>query len=305
MKLSLQVVIIFFCLWLPGGSLSTEKPATTLSIPFQVDETDEIHQYIVSVLERVMQVTEKEYGIVKLVSQAEATVQTRQIRNLQQGLSDIIWLLSSQERVREAKAIPIPIIGGLYGYRVLLIRDSDTRFSSSLSLSSLQKMDYVQGPDWPDRYILEANRFNVNPVPYRTGFRMVNNGFADAYPRAIHEAKLEVKTPVGRSLKVEENVLLCYPNPLFFYVSPKRPQLAERIKVGMEQLIHSGELQRLLAKQTFFQAARENIAGRTIYELDNTYLSTDDLEAVNHYLKQSHVLLYIKGTNAQVRHGEH
>lgn len=265
------------------------QAAQKLVIPHQVETTNHIHFYIVKVLTRVLEITEQQYGPFELVSQASSTVQARQLRNLEQGLSDIVWMISTTQRDANAQPVRIPLIGGLYGYRVLLVREQT---SEPFPLAKLRKMTYTQGPDWPDFEILRANQLNVQPSPYKAGFRLVRDGFVDAYPRAVHEAKLELKRDIARDLRIAPDILLVYDNPLFFYVADTNVALAKRIEQGLTMLIERGELQRLLKAQPFYAAALKAMQGRTAFELENPYLSLIAKEAMEYYLAPSEALSY-------------
>lgn len=268
------------------------KPQHRFYIPSEVNTTNEIHYYIVEVLTRALELTESSYGSFELDVQRESTVQTRQLLNLEKGMADIIWMISNAERDARARPIPVPVIGGLYGYRVLMIKKTDARFSKTLSLDSLRNLVLTQGPDWPDTLILEANHFSVSRNPYLAGFRAVRNGYADAYPRALHEATLELQSDVTENLEIESHHLLFYPNPLFFYVNKANTRLAKRIEAGMKQLVDSGELQQLLKQTRFYQQAEDAFAQRTVYELKNKGLSDIAKQAIDKYLKQEAALEY-------------
>ncbi|MBD3587445.1 amino acid ABC transporter substrate-binding protein [Salinimonas sp. HHU 13199] len=273
-------------------SAPSQKDHHQFYIPSEVSTTNEIHVYIVEVLTRALELTESSYGSFELHAQRESTVQTRQLLNLEKGIADIIWMISNAERDARARPIPVPVIGGLYGYRVLMVKKTDARFSKTLSLDSLRNLVLTQGPDWPDTLILEDNHFSVSRNPYRAGFRAVRNGYADAYPRALHEATLELQSDVTENLKIESHHLLFYPNPLFFYVNKTNTKLAKRIEAGMKQLVDSGELQQLLKQTRFYQQAEDAFAQRTVYELKNTGLSDIAKQAIDKYLKQEAPLEY-------------
>ena len=293
---------------LPSAVLADEDKHTTvqkLAIPHQVDTTYGIHNYIVQVLTRALEVTQDEYGTFELVREQEAAVQSRQILNLEKGVSDIIWMISAKDREQQSLAIPIPVIGGLYGYRVLLVRERDKRFLLTKKLPELRQLLYAQGPDWPDTRILINNAFNVEEVPYKAGFRMLQRGFVDAYPRAVHEALFELTQPIADGLTIEPYTMLEYPNPLFFYVASWNTELAERLESGLKTMVRTGELQSLLESQAFYQIAYDVLAGRTVYELYNPMLSDTARQAVEEYLDIDEVLEYVSDSTAKKAPPQH
>ncbi|WP_414828602.1 hypothetical protein [Alteromonas sp. H39] len=298
----ISLLMLFFIVVSPAAVLADEssQPAVQrLSIPHQVDTTYGIHNYIVEVLTRALALTEQEYGPFLLVGEQEAAVQSRQLRNLEEGVSDIIWMISDRDREQQSRAIPIPIIGGFYGYRVLLVREHDNRFLRSPKLPELRQLLYAQGADWPDTRILINNDFNVEMVTYKAGFRMLQRGFVDAYPRAVHEALFELTQPITDNLTIEPYTLMVYPNPLFFYVASWNTELADRLESGLKIMVRSGELQSRLESQAFYQTAYDVLAGRTIYKLHNPILSDTARVAVEQYLDFDEVLEYVSNSTVK------
>ena len=294
--------LMLFILVSPVAVLADEDsrpPVQKFSIPHQVDTTYGIHNYIVEVLTRAFSLTEQEYGPFLLVGEQEAAVQSRQLRNLEKGVTDIVWMISDRDREHQSRAIPIPIIGGFYGYRVLLVRERDNRFLHSQKLVELRQLLYAQGADWPDTRILMKNDFNVEKVTYKAGFRMLQRGFVDAYPRAVHEALFELTQPIADGLTIEPYTLIGYPNPLFFYVASWNTKLADRLESGLKIMVRNGELQSLLESQAFYQTAYDVLAGRTIYELHNPILSDTARVAVEKYLDFDDVLEYVSDSTAK------
>ncbi len=293
------VAMLLFAFHASADSNALSKPAVEkLVIPYQVETTNSIHVYVVKVLTRTLELTEKKYGPFKLIAQQESTVQSRQLRNLEKGWSDIIWMISSTERDRRAHPVKVPLIGGLYGYRVLLV-NSHSKLANSLSSASLRSLSYTQGGDWPDFDILRANALTVYANPYKAGFKLVQEGFIDAYPRAAHEAMLEIGDNLGEGLAVAPDVLLTYYNPLFFYVDKNNDVLAKRLREGLSILINRGELQQMLEAQPFYTSAMQVIKGREATELANPFLSALARQAMDRYLMTSEVLTYTQDTKGE------
>lgn len=258
-----------------------------LHVPYQVTSTEGIHVYILEVLQRALDITAGQYGKARLIVEQEAAVQDRQILNLNNGISDVIWMISSKARDEKARAIPVPIIAGLYGYRVLLVSQLDERFHTSKSLTQLQQLTYVQGPDWPDLTVLRHNHFQVKAAPYLAGFRMLRERYVDAYPRAVHEVKPEIAKGLTKGMVIEPCTVIYYDNPLFFYVSKDKDILAKRLEEGLVNMISSGELQSLLESQPFYAMANGLMQGRSLVELNNPEVSAAAKQALDLYLQAS------------------
>jgi len=114
--------------------------------------------------------------------------QGRAIHQLAQDKNvDIIWTVTSKTRERQLLPIRIPLLKGLLGHRVLIIRKKEKRiFSAVLNLEDLQQFTAGQGHDWPDVKILQANGINVSTASTYDGlFSMLQAARFDFFPRGI------------------------------------------------------------------------------------------------------------------------
>ena len=69
-------------------------------------------------------------------------------------------------------------------------------------------------------------------------------------------------------------ILLIYiPQPYYIFVSPKYPKIAERIEYGLEEMILTGELQRMFDEHYAGFIKNANLASRTILNIENKYLT--------------------------------
>lgn len=66
----------------------------------------------------------------------------------------------------------------------------------------------------------------------------------DYFPRAIHEPWIEIADMPD--LTVEENILIRYPAPFYFFVNRENTRLSERIAYGLESAIADGSLDSLV-----------------------------------------------------------
>ena len=157
--------------------------------------------------------------------------QRRSLRQLAAGLGmDVVWTFTSIEREKNLLPIRIPIDRGLLGWRLLLVRAADqNKFNGAIDPAWLQSLRAVQGHDWPDLPILEFNQFNVIPSTYYPGmFTMLQLHRVDYFPRSISEIESELQTHKQNDLAIANGVVLYYPAPSYFFVSPKRPELAKK-----------------------------------------------------------------------------
>lgn len=248
-------------------------------IPRPAPGTTDIYHYIVELLTRALAVTEREYGQLKIVTNPETTPQQRQLMNLSNGNTDIAWSITSAERESRYTPVRVPLIGGLFGYRVFLVRADDNRFDYAPSLPDLKAMTAIQGANWPDTHILQYNEFSVLGT-YGSGHLLLHRKMVDYFPRAIHEVTQELLEFPQFALNVAPQLALKYDNPMFFFVSKNHPRLAERLAKGLTTLYNNGEMLNLLTQQPFYADAEEMLFGREIYLLQNPLLTNETKAAL-------------------------
>lgn len=280
----LFLLTLFSFLLLPIR-LSASEPArnTRVYIPNYEPGTTDIYHYVVTLLNLAMAQTESEYGPVQIIANPAATPQQRQFLNLRNGRTDIMWSVTTFEREQHHHVIRIPLTGGMFGYRVLLVSQDNPLFITEIALDQLKQLSAVQGSDWPDTDILKYHGFNVSTSVYNSAFKLLDKGMVDYFPRAVHEVFEELSTHRDLAIEVESHIALQYHNPMFFFVSEHRPELAERLEVGLQRLYENGDLQRLLTSQHFYIRARNLLKDRTVYPLSNPLLTEETREALSHY----------------------
>ncbi|MEC7469240.1 MAG: hypothetical protein VYC51_05270, partial [Pseudomonadota bacterium] len=151
-----------------------------------------------------------------------------------------MWSVTTFEREQHHHVIRIPLTGGMFGYRVLLVSQDNPLFITEIALDQLKQLSAVQGSDWPDTDILKYHGFNVSTSVYSSAFKLLDKGMVDYFPRAVHEVFEELSTHRDLAIEVESHIALQYHNPMFFFVSEHRPELAERLEVGLQRLYENG-----------------------------------------------------------------
>ena len=262
---------------------SEPKRDSVVYIPNYEPGTTDIYQYVVTLLNLAMALTEPEFGPVQIIANPAPTPQQRQFLNLRNGQTDIMWSVTTYAREQENTVIRIPLTGGMFGYRVMLIKEGDERFRETIELPDLKQLSAVQGSDWPDTDILRYHGFSVTPSVYTSAFKLLDRGMVDYFPRAVHEIFEELSTHHSLNLTTEQYIALQYDNPMFFFVAARRPELAKRLEIGLNRLYENGDLQRLLTSQHFYIQARNLLKGRTIYPLNNPLLSEQTRQAMKRY----------------------
>lgn len=201
--------------------------------------------------------------------------QWRTLRQLESGNGmDVVWTFASAEREKTLLPIRIPIDRGLLGWRLLLVRQQDTaRFASITTAAQLQPLRAVQGHDWPDLPILQYNQFNVIPSTHYSGmFAMLQLGRADYFPRSLSEIQSELQTKAEYQLTIANGLALYYPAPLYYFVNPERPQLAQAIEQGLRLAMHDGSMQQLFVQHFADAISQARLTERQIIRLHNPFL---------------------------------
>lgn len=237
------------------------------------------------ILELALDRTVSSHGAYRLVSSHKMEQDRAVIQLTQNEAIDIANFAPDAEREKKLLPIRIPVTQGLLGYRVCLInKNAQSKFDGIKSLESWRNrgLKIGQGKGWPDTAILEANDLSVVKSPkYNPLFAMLKKGRFDCFSRSISEVTPELKNHTDIAL--EENILLVYRLPTFFFVSKEAPDLASRIEQGLLMAYEEGSVQNLLHShyETVFKAM--NISKRTLIHLDNPYLTEESKAALNQF----------------------
>lgn len=256
------------------GSTIGDKEQVNLVIP-RVDISNAEHaEYFVKLLSLAMEKTTSGDGDYQITRSQKDRSQARNLLDLEKGNNlNVLWTMTSREREDKLLPIRIPLLKGLLGYRVFLIRKEDKNtFGAIQSLDDLRAFKAGQGAHWPDTRILRENGINVvTNVRFELLFTMLQEKRFDYFPRGINEAWAELNHHAQRGLIVEPSILLKYAAPMYFFVNRSDEWLANRIEKGLLAAIEDGSFDELFygfpVHQNFFSLA--NIRGRKTFELVN------------------------------------
>nr|WP_273203738.1 hypothetical protein [Marinobacter subterrani] len=222
-----------------------------------------------------------EYGEFKLVRSEELS-QGRVLRELAKGQSrlvDIANVATSAEREELLSAIPIPVDGGLLGFRVcVVLPESLPLFEGIHNLEDLQDsgIRIGQGSHWPDTPVLVANGIPVvTHSRYEILYGMLRNKRFECFARGVSEVLYDLQVIHDPNLVIEPSLLIAYSMPSYLFVGPEDQQTAHRLQLGLERAISDGSFGRFL-REYYGQAAEVlNLDRRVVIALDNPYLSED------------------------------
>lgn len=245
-------------------------------------QADTSHQYLVDILNLALTKTEAVYGKSEIVFIDENYSQGRAIRLLQnKGLLDIVASGPTRDREALYRPVRIPLMKGLLGYRVLVIKRTDhAKFASIDSMVALKSLIACQATHWPDSDILDSNGFKVQRVThFQSMFEMVRTGRCDYFPRAITEGYSEVEKVNEMSqqqdLMVFDDIILRYTFPYYFFTGHHNFELAARIEKGLKIALKDGSFDAFMRQHSIMQHLYplKKWRSKRYFQLDNPLLT--------------------------------
>ncbi|WP_137167093.1 type 2 periplasmic-binding domain-containing protein [Salinimonas lutimaris] len=201
------------------------------------------------------------------------------VSEVEQQRLDIMWAGADQQKDKRLAAVRIPILKGLLGHRIFIIRDGEQhRFANVTTLAQLQQFSAGQGRFWGDTAVLQnADLPTVTTIKYANLFPMLEGQRYDYFPRAVHEPFTEIIRHANLKLAVEPGIMLVYPHAMHFYLHKDNSRLLSLIEKGMQMAIADGSYDAMffshpMIKDIFNQA---NLPARHIIHIDNPFLHQD------------------------------
>ncbi|GGP90367.1 hypothetical protein GCM10009410_25520 [Shewanella ulleungensis] len=260
----------------------TLLPKTIVNYNASIQGIDPKQAYFISLLELALEKSRDQYGDYQLNAVMIEMPQGRALKMVADNkMIDVVWTMTSIEREEQLQAIYIPLLKGLMGYRIGLIRRNDQAKFEQMDLEQIKQTLMGQGTDWPDVDILNSNGFNVIRGGDQQLITMLLKGRFDYYPRSIHEPWRDLaRYP---NVVLEHKFLLKYPAPIYFFVRKSNTHLAERIDYGLRKSIVDGSFDQLFYNHPITQNMLEKsqLDKRTEIVLHNPYLSKKSAELLN------------------------
>lgn len=246
----------------------TDPPETTL---------DKRNVYPEKLLVAILEKTRPRYGDYEIRVTRIAMDRQRLLHELERGeLVNLSAKASQSEWEKRLTPIRIPIDKGVGGYRVFHIRAQDqSRFDQQQSVNDLKRLRVGVQLGWSSLPVYRAQGFTmVTGNNYNGLFGMLSADRFDYLPRGLEEIFIEhdlhkVRYP---DLAVEAHLLLYYPFPKYFFVSPNTPELAERIRSGLLALIADGSFDQLFYAHHAELLKRAKLCQRRVFQVANPEL---------------------------------
>jgi len=248
----------------------------TITYPRPLDDSDARAQYPIALLKLALDKTGVNYELRpsdRILLPGKAMRQLRENREV-----NVVWSMTDAQREKEVAPIRIPIAKGLIGLRVFVVNeDKKAKFSDLSSLGDMRKLAPIQGEEWPDTKILQANGFNVFTVPeFREAYDLLKQGKADFFPRSVMEVNAELAEE-GRSsnLYIEPSTALYYPTAMYYFVNGSNVTLANLIETGLQRALEDGSFDALFYSTYAPIIAELEMNSRNIFTLENPLLPAE------------------------------
>lgn len=268
-KTILFVVISLLC-----SSFSRVEAATwVVSYPGALYEGDERHKYPEALLKLALEKTGVRY---EMRASSRVKYQSRALRQLRENLEvNVVWSMTDKQREADLLPIRIPITKGLIGWRVLLSHKNKPFYEKEiLSMDELLVYSPVQGVDWPDTKILQANGFNVLVAQNHVeAANLISRQQADFYPRSVVEVLPELNADnADPDVVLKPGIALHYKTAMYFFVNKRNVTMARLLEVGLQRAIEDGSFDALFYEYHGEMLDKIALEERTQFELENPLL---------------------------------
>lgn len=252
------------CLLLIASSLSNASKPKVLTIPplgaLEPPETTIFYEQalLLALAKTTPEFSEPDY---QLAYYPRIVGRERYRLLLKRGDIDVIWSSSNQQREQEFVAVKFNLLRGINEYRRLLIRaDDQEKFDRVKNLEDLQQFKIGSGTHWSDTTVYEFNNLPlVTAYAYSSMFRMLAAKRFDYMARSLQEVDKELNDHQQLGLAIEKNLLIHYPQPIYFFLKRDNSALAERIEKGLKLAQADGSLNALFRSIAPFRAAEEQL----------------------------------------------
>lgn len=260
------LVLIAFVLGNPAAAVEKKTVITNMKSNVQTD-------YMNGLLKLALSYSNKEYIY---STTPEVYSRPRVMESVKSGNISVMWGGTSEEMERDFLPIRIDAYRGLMNHRLFFIREGDqARFDQINTLDDLKKVKFGQGRSWQDASILEGAGLEVVKATKKPSlYHMLDGGRFDAFPRGANEVWTELTAFPDLKLTVEKNLVLIYPLPTYFFVTPKDPALAKDIEYGLESAIKDGAFDRYFYNSPEVKEAlgKADLKNRRAIRIANPYL---------------------------------
>jgi len=241
---------------------------------------DQRHLYNNALLKLALEKTKPHYGNFDIVFTLQGTQRNRALVEIMSGRRVNVHIVPTRPEWEE-KTLPIriPVLKGLLGYRLFLIKRHDIeKFGNIESLDQLKRLKAGLHQQWSTTEAMARLGFQiVTGSNYEGLFTMLMADRFDYFPRGVNEIFREYNERFHHlpDMVIEPRLALCLPQPTYIFVSKKSPRLAQRIEAGLHHMILDGSFERLFRAYHESSLEQAGLANRKIFRVDNPMLSKD------------------------------
>lgn len=268
-----RFALVIFAMSLSCFCASTHAATWIVTYPGPLYDGDERHKYPEALLKLALEKTGVRF---KMVPSKRIKYQSKALRQLRENIEvNVVWSMTDRQREDDLLPIRIPIAKGLIGWRVLLTHKNKPFYKKVVtSLAELLVYSPVQGIDWPDTKILQANGFNViGAQNHSEAASLLSRQQADFYPRSVIEALAELQQEnADPDIRLKEGLALQYKAAMYFFVNKRNVTLARLLEVGLERAIADGSFDELFYRYHGEMLEKLALEKITHFNLDNPLL---------------------------------
>lgn len=278
-------VLVFITLCSSGVVAAEKSSSTAAATPIKLwngNKTESRQQYEREVLEAVLKATNASHGNWKLQEDlTDYPLAADEASVFRSKGFDIFGTVAGNTKLANEKKIliPLPLMKGLLGYRVLIIRATDKeKFAAIKSAQQLQQLRMGIPSTWADAELFRHNGYKVEEKgSFDDLFSRLENNEFDYVTFGANEVTGVFNERAAKSGKliVESSLLVFYPFPLVFYVNPDNKALAGRVTQGLQIISGNGELDQIFKRYFAADLKSVDLAARTMIRLKNPILPAE------------------------------
>ncbi len=281
-----NLAVLAFITLCSSGVVAAEKSSSTAAVtPIKLwngNKTESRQQYEREVLEAVLKATNTSHGNWKLQENlTDYPLAADEASVFRSKGFDIFGTVAGNIKLTNEKKIliPLPLMKGLLGYRVLIIRAADKeKFAAIKSAQQLQQLRMGIPSTWADAELFRRNGYKVEEKgSFDDLFSRLENNEFDYVTFGANEVTGVFNERAAKSgkLMVESSLLVFYPFPLVFYVNPDNKALAGRVTHGLQIIIGNGELDQIFKRYFAADLKAVDLPARTMIRLNNPILPAE------------------------------
>jgi hypothetical protein len=275
----------FFCTALmltlsapPAFAANSDSQSATIKL-WNGNKTTARQIYEQEVLEAALDATKGSHGKWKLSADATSFPSAEEEGSVfrAKGFDIFGTVMGNVKLAKEKKiVIPQPIMKGLLGYRILIIREADReKFAAIKTPKQLQALRLGIPETWADAELFRRNGYTVvEKGSFDDLFTRLRDNEFDYVSFGANEVDSVFAERASKAggLAIDSSLLVYYPFPVVFYVNADNPALAQRVTQGLKTISTNGTLDKIFERHYGEQLAALKLNERRLISLRNHVL---------------------------------